>query len=280
MAFGDDPVLLDVTFDVYRRAPGGRGAERCRQDRARRILAGELEATSGERWVGPSVRIGYLEQGFQGQDPALTPVETVRKTRAMYEGEAVALLAKFLFRYDQMRTPVRSLSGGERTRLELCLLMLSGANCLVLDEPTNHLDIESMEVLEGGRVVRRDRDPDLARPLPARPALRQDPGGPGRGRAELRRRLRRLDRRESHRVSMHDSSRGCDEVVACRACPRLVEWRERVAREKVARFADQEYWGGRSRAGAMPGRGPDPRAGSCWPRRESHREDLHRRPER
>jgi ATP-binding cassette subfamily F protein 3 len=67
----------------------------------------------------------------------------------MYEGEAVALLAKFLFRYDQMRTSVGSLSGGERTRLELCLLMLSGANCLVLDEPTNHLDIESMEVLEG-----------------------------------------------------------------------------------------------------------------------------------
>ena len=67
----------------------------------------------------------------------------------MYEGEAVALLAKFLFRYDQMRTPVGSLSGGERTRLELCLLMLSGSNCLVLDEPTNHLDIESMEVLEG-----------------------------------------------------------------------------------------------------------------------------------
>jgi ATP-binding cassette subfamily F protein 3 len=99
--------------------------------------------------VGPSVRIGYLAQGFVGQYPALTPVVTVRKTKAMYEGEAVALLAKFLFRYDQMRTPVGSLSGGERTRLELCLLMLSGANCLVLDEPTNHLDIESMEVLEG-----------------------------------------------------------------------------------------------------------------------------------
>jgi ATP-binding cassette subfamily F protein 3 len=113
------------------------------------IVVGELQPTSGELWVGPSVRIGYLAQGFVGQDPAITPVETVRKTKAMYEGEAVALLAKFLFRYDQMRTPVGSLSGGERTRLELCLLMLSGANCLVLDEPTNHLDIESMEVLEG-----------------------------------------------------------------------------------------------------------------------------------
>jgi ATP-binding cassette, subfamily F, member 3 len=150
MAFDDDPVLLDVSFDVYRRerlgivGPNGAG-----KTVLGRILADDLEPTSGERWVGPSVRIGYLEQGFQDQDPSLTPVETVRKARAMYEGEAVALLAKFLFRYDQMRTPVGSLSGGERTRLELCLLMLSGANCLVLDEPTNHLDIESMEVLEG-----------------------------------------------------------------------------------------------------------------------------------
>ncbi|HEX5937042.1 MAG TPA: ABC-F family ATP-binding cassette domain-containing protein, partial [Actinomycetota bacterium] len=150
MAFDDDPVLLDVSFDVYRRerlgivGPNGAG-----KTVLGRILAGELGATTGERWIGPSVRIGYLEQGFSDQDPTLTPVESVRKAKAMYEGEAVALLAKFLFRYDQMRTPVGSLSGGERTRLELCLLMLSGANCLVLDEPTNHLDIESMEVLEG-----------------------------------------------------------------------------------------------------------------------------------
>lgn len=42
-----------------------------------------------------------------------------------------------------------------------------------------------------------------------------------------------------------------DEIVVCRACPRLVDWRERVAREKVARFADQEYWGARSRGSAM-----------------------------
>jgi ATP-binding cassette, subfamily F, member 3 len=150
MAFDDDPVLLDVSFDVYRRerlgivGPNGAG-----KTVLGRILADDLEATSGDRWIGPSIRIGYLEQGFSDQDPTLTPVETVRKAKAMYEGEAVALLAKFLFRYDQMRTPMGSMSGGERTRLELCLLMLSGANCLILDEPTNHLDIESMEVLEG-----------------------------------------------------------------------------------------------------------------------------------
>jgi ATP-binding cassette, subfamily F, member 3 len=149
-SFDGDAVLEGVSFDVYRRerlgvvGPNGAGKSVLGQ-----IVAGGLAPTSGELWVGPSVRIGYLAQGFLGQDPTLSPVETVRKEKAMYEGEAVALLAKFLFRYDQMRTPIGSLSGGERTRLELCLLMLSGANCLVLDEPTNHLDIESMEVLEG-----------------------------------------------------------------------------------------------------------------------------------
>ena len=55
----------------------------------------------------------------------------------------------FLFTYEQVRQPVRTLSGGERSRLQLLLLMLGGANCLVLDEPTNHLDINSTEVLEG-----------------------------------------------------------------------------------------------------------------------------------
>jgi ATP-binding cassette subfamily F protein 3 len=150
MSFDDDTVLLDVSFDVYRRerlgivGPNGAG-----KTVLGRILADDLAPTDGERWIGPSVRIGYLEQGFTDQDASRTPIETVRKAKAMYEGEAVALLAKFLFRYDQMRTPVGSLSGGERTRLALCVLMLSGANCLILDEPTNHLDIESMEVLEG-----------------------------------------------------------------------------------------------------------------------------------
>jgi ATP-binding cassette, subfamily F, member 3 len=58
-------------------------------------------------------------------------------------------LGRYLFRYDQMRGPAAHLSGGERIRLELLLLSLTGANCLILDEPTNHLDIESLEVLEG-----------------------------------------------------------------------------------------------------------------------------------
>jgi ATP-binding cassette subfamily F protein 3 len=55
---------------------------------------------------------------------------------------------KFLYDYEQVRRPNAALSGGERTRLQLLLLMLRGPNLLVLDEPTNHLDIDSIEVLE------------------------------------------------------------------------------------------------------------------------------------
>jgi ATP-binding cassette, subfamily F, member 3 len=72
----------------------------------------------------------------------------VRAAHPCTEGEAVALLAKFLFPYEQVRRANQLLSGGERTRLQLLLLMLSGANLLVLDEPTNHLDIDSVEALE------------------------------------------------------------------------------------------------------------------------------------
>ena len=72
----------------------------------------------------------------------------MRDVKPLYEGEAVKLLGRFLFRYEQVREPVTSLSGGERTRLQLLLLMLREPNCLVLDEPTNHLDIDSLEILE------------------------------------------------------------------------------------------------------------------------------------
>ncbi|MDP9479822.1 MAG: ATP-binding cassette domain-containing protein, partial [Actinomycetota bacterium] len=77
------------------------------------------------------------------------PLGLVRSAKPIYDGDAVKLLGRFLFRYEQVRGPVRALSGGEQTRLQLLLLMLQEPNCLILDEPTNHLDIDSMEILEG-----------------------------------------------------------------------------------------------------------------------------------
>ena len=113
-----------------------------------RLLADELEPTTGERKAGPSIRFGRLAQDRRPDDPQATPLELVRRAAPMSEGEAVSRLMKFLFGYEQVRRPLHTLSGGEWTRLQLLLLMIEGANCLLLDEPTNHLDIESVEMLE------------------------------------------------------------------------------------------------------------------------------------
>ena len=112
------------------------------------VIAGHLEPTEGERKVGPSIRLGFLAQDAELPTPGRTPIEIVRAHHPCSEGEAVSRLMKFLFDYEQVRRPARLLSGGERTRLHLLLLMLSGANALLLDEPTNHLDIDSVEMLE------------------------------------------------------------------------------------------------------------------------------------
>jgi ATP-binding cassette subfamily F protein 3 len=92
--------------------------------------------------------MGYYSQQHETLDLSSTPLQMIRDLRPVREEEAVAMLAKFLFSYRQVSEPIGNLSGGEKSRLQLARLMLSGVNCLLLDEPTNHLDIASTEVLE------------------------------------------------------------------------------------------------------------------------------------
>ncbi|MDX6591412.1 MAG: ATP-binding cassette, subfamily er 3 [Gaiellales bacterium] len=149
-AFGDDPVLLDVSLTVMRgERVGIIGANGTGKSVLVRLLTGDLEPVNGERWIGPSIELGVLAQENHPALGAATPIEAVRLQRPGTEDEAVHALMRFLFTYEQVRQPVGKLSGGERTRLELLLLMRGGANFLVLDEPTNHLDIDSVEALEG-----------------------------------------------------------------------------------------------------------------------------------
>jgi ATP-binding cassette subfamily F protein 3 len=149
VAFGDEPVLVGVDLTVLHGervgVVGGNGAGK---SVLVKTIVGEIAPVEGEVWVGPSIRVGYLAQDQETLDPDSSPLETVRAAHPCTEGEAVALLARFLFAYEQVRRANKLLSGGERTRLQLLLLMLSGANLLVLDEPTNHLDIDSVEALE------------------------------------------------------------------------------------------------------------------------------------
>jgi ATP-binding cassette subfamily F protein 3 len=150
VAFDDAPVLIDVDVAVHRgERVGVVGPNGAGKSVLGTVLAGLMEPIEGTRWIGPSIRVGYLGQAPPPAPAGATPLDMVRAAAPMLEQEAVNLLGRYLFRYDQMRGRVADLSGGEQTRLELLLLSLRGANFLILDEPTNHLDIESLEVLEG-----------------------------------------------------------------------------------------------------------------------------------
>jgi ATP-binding cassette subfamily F protein 3 len=113
-----------------------------------RIILGTETPDSGEIKIGPSVKLGYYAQEHETLDLNMTLVDTIRRAADMSESNAIAFLLRYLFTYKQSGEKVRSLSGGERSRLQLALLVLSGANFLLLDEPTNNLDIASAEVLE------------------------------------------------------------------------------------------------------------------------------------
>ena len=113
-----------------------------------RLILGKEQPTLGEIKIGPSVKVGYYAQEHETLDFDQTVIDTVRLAGNMSESHAVSLLIRYLFTYQQATQKVGSLSGGERSRLQLALLVLSGANFLLLDEPTNNLDIASAEVLE------------------------------------------------------------------------------------------------------------------------------------
>jgi len=113
-----------------------------------RLILGKEQPTYGEVKIGPSVKVGYYAQEHDTLDFNQTLIDAVRLAGNMSESNAVSLLIRYLFTYQQATQRIGSLSGGERSRLQLALLVLSGANFLLLDEPTNNLDIASAEVLE------------------------------------------------------------------------------------------------------------------------------------
>ena len=113
----------------------------------RLILNTEVQ-DSGEIKIGPSIKVGYYAQEHETLDLNMTMIDSVRGAGNLSESSAVAFLLRYLFTYRQAGVRIRTLSGGERSRLQLALLVLSGANFLLLDEPTNNLDIASAEVLE------------------------------------------------------------------------------------------------------------------------------------
>jgi ATP-binding cassette, subfamily F, member 3 len=145
----DDPVLLDVELVVGRgERVGVVGPNGAGKTALLRTLGGTLAPAGGERWIGSGIEVGYLSQAAAGLPEDSSVIDVLRAGRSMAEDTAVRRLMAFLFDYEQVRRPVRTLSGGERTRLAFLLLMEDAPNCLLLDEPTNHLDIDSIEAVE------------------------------------------------------------------------------------------------------------------------------------
>src|SRR5690606_6098605 len=108
------------------------------------------EPLDGEIKIGASTKPGYYAQEHQTLDPwwTRTPLDFIRDVSPTSEGAAVAFLLRMLFTYEQTRQPIGTLSGGERSRLQLAALMLTRPNLRLLDEPTNNLDIPASEALE------------------------------------------------------------------------------------------------------------------------------------
>jgi len=113
-----------------------------------KILTGEVVPDGGKLRLGPTVRIGYLPQIIHFAHPERTLVDTMLYDLDCTAQTARNRLAAFKFRGEDVFKPVSALSGGEQSRLRLCMLMDSKINLLILDEPTNHLDIQSREWIE------------------------------------------------------------------------------------------------------------------------------------
>ncbi len=113
-----------------------------------KTILGELEPLSGRVEIGAGVEIGYFAQAHEGLDHDNSILDEILSVKNLPISEARKYLGSFLFTGDDVFKPISTLSGGERGRVALAKLALSGANLLILDEPTNHLDIPSQEILE------------------------------------------------------------------------------------------------------------------------------------
>jgi ATP-binding cassette subfamily F protein 3 len=113
-------------------------------------LAGRRELGVGKLRTGHNVKVGYLSQHAEelSAGTARTVLEATTHLTGLTPNNARALLGRFMFSGEEAEKPLVGLSGGERRRLSLAVLVHSGANVLILDEPTNHLDLESREALE------------------------------------------------------------------------------------------------------------------------------------
>ena len=153
-AFGDNVLVRDFSTRILRGdrigliGPNGAG-----KTTLLKMILGEIEPDSGTVRRGTNLTVAYFDQLRDQLDPDATVQDTISPGSEWVEigterKHIYTYLVDFLFAPERARSPVRSLSGGERNRLLLARLFARPANVLVLDEPTNDLDIETLELLE------------------------------------------------------------------------------------------------------------------------------------
>lgn len=147
--YGGAPVLENVNLVVERgQRVGIIGPNGAGKTTLLSLMAGRIAPASGEVVLGHQTEVGYFSQSLIELDEENTVLEELLDVRNLPLGEARSLLARFLFRGEDVFKRVAVLSGGERSRLALACLLLSEPNVLFLDEPTNHLDMAAREALE------------------------------------------------------------------------------------------------------------------------------------
>ncbi|MGZ4319040.1 MAG: ATP-binding cassette domain-containing protein, partial [Gaiellaceae bacterium] len=150
LAAGDKQLLHGVSFAIERGehvaliGPNGSGKTTLLE-----TILGAREPAAGTVRMGYGVEAAYFSQHEVELDERGSVLDCAQRATGLPRPQAQSLLGRFLFSgWEAHEKPVVALSGGERRRLALALVVASGANLLVLDEPTNHLDLESREALE------------------------------------------------------------------------------------------------------------------------------------
>lgn len=141
--FNEADLLINFKERVALVGPNGSG-----KTTFLKMLLGEEAPDKGTVELGANVKVGYLPQVITFDNEEYTVIQAFRDYISILEGQAREYLSKFMFFGNSVFKKVKALSGGERIRLKLSMLLYEDINLLILDEPTNHLDIDSIETLE------------------------------------------------------------------------------------------------------------------------------------
>jgi len=148
-SFGPKLILDKIDFNLRKGDKTAIiGPNGCGKSTLLKIILGIIKPDAGEVRLGSRVKTAYFSQEFEELNPDNTVLDEIIYNSDLNITSARSLLGRMLFKGDDVFKPVASLSGGEKSRLCLLKVILSGANFLILDEPTNHLDIASKQVVE------------------------------------------------------------------------------------------------------------------------------------